>query len=206
MVGPWVLGTKTVSRRADSPHPTSSQKGITKPISHKYDPGFGAYSLGPAQKELKHMRGKNIKTKTRAGRRYRPQEHWCGEMPWSCCPTASWHSGAFAILDDITMHSFHDLKSMTEHPPWGKCKFIGFVDHTGQSANQICILGADICRLLIAPKCPIITSPKRKPLPPMAVSNRQRPSSFRPWSQTGNPRYAGQLPEFPSTLLRVGKW
>lgn len=38
---------------------------------HKYDPGFHAYSLDPAQKEFKNLSGKTIKNKNQKGKEVR---------------------------------------------------------------------------------------------------------------------------------------
>lgn len=86
--------------------------------------------------------------------------------------------------------------------------------HTGQLAKQICISGADSCRLLTdcPPKCPTTRSPKRKQLPPLVTGNGQKSPPFRSWcctrqaSQTGDPRQSEELPQSPSTALEVGRW
>lgn len=79
--------------------------------------------------------------------------------------------------------------------------------HTCQSANQISILGADICR---TPKCPTTKSPKRKLLPLMAIPmDKGHLPSEHGTVPYGLPKRATpgvwKLPELPGTTLRVGK-
>lgn len=72
--------------------------------------------------------------------------------------------------------------------------------HNSQSANQICVLGTDTCRLFIDPQMPHHEIPKEEPHPPVAVSNGQRPSSFRPWGGTGRLPQLG-IPAIQSSFL-----
>ena len=83
--------------------------------------------------------------------------------------------------------------------------------HTGQLAKQICISGADSCRLPTdcPPKCPTTRSPKRKQLPPLVTGNGQKSPPFRSWcctrqaSQTGDPRQSEELPQSPAPRLKL---
>lgn len=74
--------------------------------------------------------------KIRKRKKHKTQEHRGGEMPWSFGPAASSCSQAFVILDNVTMPSIHDLKSMTQLPPWEKYKFICFVDPYWSTSQQ----------------------------------------------------------------------